>query len=79
MSATSTVIKGSSSDNPNPFVANGLAYTDGFSWHATGGEVPFTISGFNVLRLQTQLENENYGVGVRTAMAEKCLKTDYLN
>lgn len=79
LNETSGSVSGSTTDSTNPFVASGAADTDGFSWHATNGEVPFTISPIIVLKLESQLFNENYGVGVRSAMGDKCLKTDYLN
>ncbi|MGN0812808.1 MAG: hypothetical protein ACI4MQ_04775 [Candidatus Coproplasma sp.] len=77
LNATSGSISGSTTDVNNPFTASGSAYTDGFSWHATGGNLPFDICPIIVLKLEAQLFNENYGVGVRAAMGEKCLKSNY--
>lgn len=78
-SETSGSISGSTTDANNPFVAVGYAYTDGFSWHATDGNKPFDIAPIIVLKLEAQLFNENYGVGVRSAMGAKCLKVNYNN
>ncbi|MGN0806720.1 MAG: hypothetical protein ACI4MC_06740, partial [Candidatus Coproplasma sp.] len=78
-SQTSAIITGSTTDANNPFTASGSAYTDGFSWHATDGEVPFIICATPLDTLESLLNDENYGVGVRSAMGEKCLKSNYLD
>lgn len=70
-------IYGSSTDTPNPFTSEGALTTDGFAWHTQDGQQPFTISAVSVRKLEEHLNNENYGVGVRAAMGEKCLKSEY--
>ena len=76
-SETSKVIKGSTTDEPNPFAASGIAYTDGFSWHATDGELPFETNPILLVRLENTLNDENFGVGTRAAMGEICLRVNY--
>ncbi|MGN1060122.1 MAG: hypothetical protein ACI4QN_00165 [Candidatus Coproplasma sp.] len=80
LTAESNPVVGSTTDTvvPMQFKTTTAAYTDGFVWHTADGEVPFTICATSLDNLESTLNDENYGVGVRAAMGEKCLKSNYL-
>lgn len=60
----------------SPFYSD-TAKTEGFGWHATNGELPFQICATSLRNLEKELNNEVYGAGVRTAIGEKCLQSNY--
>ena len=75
--ASTTEVKGSTTNATNPFPnANGMT-TQAFAWHTEDGEQPFDITTVDLDDLEEELENSVYGSGTRELDEKFLLRNDY--